>query len=160
MVDLLGIFEVADVVVDEVELHPTNRAGEVVLAGEGVVSVTGEALSLPMSRVSSAEKSDQHDLAPNSVRNVIARLRALLATAVEEGLIRSNPAAGLRLATRRPSNGEQAEELGLHHSINRFTRRHDLTFILSSCTRAVNTKLNSGLSLPRARPVEPLRGER
>jgi len=36
--------------------------------------------------------------APNTVRVVIAPLRALLATAVEEGLIRHNPAAGLRLA--------------------------------------------------------------
>ena len=35
---------------------------------------------------------------PNTVRGVIAPLRALLATAVEEGLIRHNPAAGLRLA--------------------------------------------------------------
>jgi integrase len=37
-------------------------------------------------------------LAPNTVRVVFAPLRALLATAVEEGLIRHNPAIGLRLA--------------------------------------------------------------
>jgi integrase len=39
-------------------------------------------------------------LAPSSVRKAIAPLRALLATAFEEGLIRSNPAAGLRIAQR------------------------------------------------------------
>jgi integrase len=38
-------------------------------------------------------------LKPNSVRNIVNPLRALLATAVEDGLIRANPAAGLRLAS-------------------------------------------------------------
>ena len=36
--------------------------------------------------------------APSTVRNVIAPVRALFATAVEEGIIRSNPCTGLRLA--------------------------------------------------------------
>src|SRR5262249_22136425 len=39
-------------------------------------------------------------LAPGSVRNLLAPVRALLATAFEEGLIRSNPAAGLRIVQR------------------------------------------------------------
>jgi integrase len=50
--------------------------------------------------------ADEKKLAPASVRNVVAPLRALLATAVEEGLIRHNPAAGLRLPSRRTSPGE------------------------------------------------------
>lgn len=37
-------------------------------------------------------------VAPNTVRLALAPVKALLATAVEEGLIRSNPSAGLRLA--------------------------------------------------------------
>lgn len=37
--------------------------------------------------------------APSTVRNLIAPLRALFATALEEGLIRFNPCAGLRLPT-------------------------------------------------------------
>ena len=37
-------------------------------------------------------------LSPGSIRNLLAPVRALLATAFEEGLIRSNPAAGLRIA--------------------------------------------------------------
>ncbi|HVM17810.1 MAG TPA: site-specific integrase, partial [Gaiellaceae bacterium] len=37
-------------------------------------------------------------LAPASVRKSLAPVRALFATAVEEGLIRSNPAAGIRVA--------------------------------------------------------------
>ena len=40
-------------------------------------------------------------LAPNTVRLAVAPVRALLATAVEEGVIRSNPASGLRLPQRR-----------------------------------------------------------
>jgi integrase len=42
----------------------------------------------------------QRGLSPCSVRNTLAPVRALLATAAEEGLIRSNPFAGLRLAQR------------------------------------------------------------
>jgi len=54
--------------------------------------------------------AEDKGLSPASVRNVIAPLRALLATAVEEGLIRSNPAAGLRLPSRRSAPGEDAPE--------------------------------------------------
>ena len=39
-------------------------------------------------------------VAPGTVRLAIAPVRALLATAFEEGLIRSNPAAGVRIAQR------------------------------------------------------------
>jgi integrase len=42
----------------------------------------------------------ERGLAPGSVRNLVAPVRALLATAFEEGLIRSNPAAGLRIVQR------------------------------------------------------------
>src|SRR5438874_482475 len=45
-------------------------------------------------------KLAESGLSPASVRNAIAPVRALFATAVEEGLIRSNPAAGLRIAQR------------------------------------------------------------
>jgi integrase len=49
--------------------------------------------------------------APNTVRLAVAPVRALLATAVEDGLLRSNPAAGLRLAQRRPElDGQESEE--------------------------------------------------
>lgn len=51
-------------------------------------------------------------LAPASVRNVIAPLRALFATAVEEGLIRHNPATGLRLASRAPVSMEDDDSDG------------------------------------------------
>lgn len=46
------------------------------------------------------------DLSPATVRRVLAPVRALLATAVEEGLIRTNPATGIRLAraTRDPDD--------------------------------------------------------
>jgi len=48
-------------------------------------------------------------LSPSRVRGVIAPARALFATAVEEGLIRSNPCAGLRLAGRAAPAGGSAD---------------------------------------------------
>lgn len=58
-------------------------------------------------------------VAPNTVRLALAPVKAMLATAVEEGLIRSNPSAGLRLAIARaeePDDGHvkalTEEELG------------------------------------------------
>jgi len=52
-------------------------------------------------------------LAPNTVRLALAPVQALLATAHEEGLIRSNPAAGLRIAQRiqHDADAEQAKAL-------------------------------------------------
>jgi integrase len=46
-------------------------------------------------------------LSPARVRNVIAPVRALLATAREDGLILDNPAAGLRLPGRRAEDGRE-----------------------------------------------------
>jgi len=48
-------------------------------------------------------------LTPNTVRNKVAPVKALFATAFEEGLIRTNPAAGLRIAARHleDETGEQ-----------------------------------------------------
>jgi len=45
-------------------------------------------------------------MSPNTVRLAVAPVRALLATAVEDGIIRSNPCAGIRLATTRPGDEE------------------------------------------------------
>jgi integrase len=47
--------------------------------------------------------------APGTVRVIIAPLRALFATAVDEGLLRSNPCAGLRLAGHRPMDEDEPE---------------------------------------------------
>jgi integrase len=47
-------------------------------------------------------------LAPASVRNLLAPVRALLATAHEDGLIRSNPAAGLRIVQRAENESGEA----------------------------------------------------
>lgn len=46
-------------------------------------------------------------VAPNTVRLALAPVKALLATAVEEGVIRSNPSAGVRLAL---TNGDTEDE--------------------------------------------------
>jgi len=53
----------------------------------------------------------ERGLGPSSVRNALAPVRALLATAFEEGLIRSNPAAGLRLTQRVDTEEEQTKAL-------------------------------------------------
>jgi integrase len=45
-----------------------------------------------------ARKVGDRAVKPNTVRLALAPVKALLATAVEEGLLRSNPAAGLRIA--------------------------------------------------------------
>jgi hypothetical protein len=59
-----------------------------------------------------AHALERRGLAPNTVRLAVAPVRALLATAVEDGLLRSNPAAGLRLAQRRPNlDGEEREQV-------------------------------------------------
>jgi integrase len=42
--------------------------------------------------------------APNTVRLAVAPVKTLFATALEEGLIRSNPAAGIRLPQSRPTD--------------------------------------------------------
>lgn len=56
-----------------------------------------------------AQKISDRGVAPATVRTVMAPVRALFATAAEEGLIRSNPCAGIRLAGRRPAGEEPVE---------------------------------------------------
>jgi hypothetical protein len=48
-------------------------------------------------------------LSPASVRNTLAPVRALLATAFEDGRIRSNPAAGVRVAQATPEDAKEDE---------------------------------------------------
>jgi integrase len=48
-------------------------------------------------------------LSPASVKHALAPVRALLATAFEEGLIRSNPAAGLRFAQRAIEDADEEQ---------------------------------------------------
>lgn len=56
-----------------------------------------------------AQSIAHRGVAPATVRTVMAPVRALFATAAEEGLIRSNPCAGIRLAGRRPLSEEPLE---------------------------------------------------
>jgi integrase len=55
-----------------------------------------------------AELSDR-GLAPASVKHALAPVRALLATAFEEGVIRSNPTAGLRFAQRTVADADEEQ---------------------------------------------------
>jgi integrase len=48
-------------------------------------------------------------VAPNTVRLSLAPVRALFATAVEDGLIRSNPAAGVRIAGAAQESAEEEQ---------------------------------------------------
>jgi hypothetical protein len=73
-------------------------------AGEGAVSFFGRT---PLSAITPrdlkrfGESLAARGLARNTVRLHLAPVKALLATALEEGLIRTNPAAGLRIANRQ-----------------------------------------------------------
>ncbi len=53
-----------------------------------------------------ARRLSDRGLAPTTVRVIVAPVRALFATAAEDGLIRSNPCSGIRLAGRRPPGEE------------------------------------------------------
>jgi integrase len=49
-------------------------------------------------------------LAPATVRRLMAPVKVMLATAFEDGLIRSNPSAGVRLALPRAANAEHDDD--------------------------------------------------
>jgi integrase len=79
-------------------------------AGEGAVSFFGRT---PLSAITPrdlkrfGESLAARGLARNTVRLHLAPVKALLATALEEGLIRTNPAAGLRIANRQHEYDEE-----------------------------------------------------
>jgi integrase len=90
--------------------------------GDGAVAFFGR---MPLSAIEPrdvkayAERVAARGVAPNTVRLALAPVKALLATAVEEGLIRFNPSVGLRLAAGRPEEAKEEhakalteEELG------------------------------------------------
>jgi integrase len=73
------------------------------LTGEGAIAFFGSmalAAIEPRDLKRYAAELAARGLAAGSVRNQIAPVRALLATAHEDGLIRGNPAAGLRIVQR------------------------------------------------------------
>ena len=78
-------------------------AGDGSRIGDGAVGFFG---AMPLAAIEPrdlkryAAELAARGLAPASVRNLIAPVRALLATAHEDGLIRANPAAGLRIIQR------------------------------------------------------------
>jgi integrase len=50
---------------------------------------------------------EAEELAPSTVRRELAPLRALFATALEDGAVRVNPTAGVRVSGRRHESGEE-----------------------------------------------------
>jgi integrase len=54
-----------------------------------------------------AEMVAARGVAPSTIRNALAPVRVLFATAYEDGLIRTNPCAGLRIAQRSPNHPER-----------------------------------------------------
>jgi len=52
----------------------------------------------------------EEELRPATIRRRMAPVRAMLASAFEDGLIRANPAAGLRIATPAVEHDPDAEE--------------------------------------------------
>jgi integrase len=57
-----------------------------------------------------AAKLAARGLSPGSIRNALAPVKAMLADAFEEGVIRSNPAAGVRIFTPADDGDEPEEE--------------------------------------------------
>ena len=53
----------------------------------------------------------QQGLAPATIRNILAPVKALFATAVEEGVLRVNPTSGLRIARRKTGEMERVKAL-------------------------------------------------
>lgn len=77
--------------------------------------------------------------APNTVRLAIAPLRAMMATALEEGLIRSNPCTGIRLPQRVQADQEEERakalsEDELRNLIEKVPKEHRLFVTLISHT--------------------------
>jgi integrase len=54
---------------------------------------------------------EANGLAPGSVRAVLAPLKAMYATAVEDGAVRSNPTRDVRVGGRRAAGGEKAKAM-------------------------------------------------
>lgn len=79
-----------------------------------------------------AHLATKRGLSPGSVRNVIAPLRAMLATAFEEGLIRSSPAANVRLIQTAPAETDEKAkamtEVELSSVIEAIPEQHRLFF--------------------------------
>ena len=86
-----------------------DKDGE--LIGDGAIAFFGR---MPLAAIEPrdlkryATELAARGLAPGSVRNLIAPVRALLATAHEDGLIRGNPAAGLRISQRVENESGEA----------------------------------------------------
>lgn len=82
----------------DLEIHVLPRLGKLRLSeitAQDVKELVTHLESKPSGR------GETKMLAPGTIRNALAPLRALLATAVEEGLLRANPMAGMRIAGRR-----------------------------------------------------------
>jgi integrase len=67
-----------------------------------------------------AAKLAARGLLPSSVRSILAPLRALFATAYEDGLIRTNPAARLRLAQPNPRHHQEKRKALTEPELHRF----------------------------------------
>jgi integrase len=85
------------------------------------------------------DNQDGRDLADGTIRNIMAPLRACLATAVREGLIRSNPARDIDLPHRPTVESEEEDVRPLtHEQLDIFLRvvhpRHRVFFRLLAST--------------------------
>ena len=91
-----------------------DKDGEVI--GDGAIAFFGRialAAIEPRDVKRYAAELAARGLAPGSVRNLLAPVRALLATAHEDGLIRGNPAAGLRIVQRVDESADEIQAKAL-----------------------------------------------
>jgi integrase len=109
--------------------------------GDGAVAFFGRT---PLAAITAADvkryaaECVERGLARNTVRLRIAPVKALLATAAEEGLIRANPAAGLRLgrtvATAPVKETHALSEEEVVRVLSELPKRHRLLFELLAQT--------------------------
>jgi integrase len=122
--------------------------------GEGAIAFFGRT---PLAAITAADvkryaaECVKKGLARNTVRLRIAPLKALLATAAEEGLIRANPAAGLRLgrtvATAPVKKTHALSEEQIVRVLAEVPERHRLLFELLAQT---GLRISEALALTKA----------
>src|SRR5438045_1573843 len=110
-----GMMDEADQILDADGVRLDRETGELVETGDRAVAFFGRrrlAEIEPRDLRAYAAEIAKSGVARDTIRLALAPVKALLATASEDGLIRSNPAAGLRnlIPAKVPANGEAVEE--------------------------------------------------
>jgi integrase len=100
-----------------------------------------------------SRKVGDRGVKPNTVRLALAPVKALLATAVEEGLIRSNPAAGLRIAQATSAPAVEDAEAEKAKALTEDELRALLATVPDESRLLVTLLAQAGLRISEALPL-------